>query len=197
MKTISIFIVLTALTGLFACRQPKPEVQAETEKPPDIGDTAPQFEATDDQGDSWRSSDFTGKKHLVLYFYPAAMTGGCTKQACAYRDAQDDLSELGIEVVGISGDAVKNLQLFKQAHNLNFTLLSDKGGGIAKKFGVPVNEGGSIEKEIDGKTETLVRDVTTARWTFIIDKNGKLVYKNTSVDVQNDSKEVIDFIKSL
>ncbi|MBN1997674.1 peroxiredoxin [candidate division KSB1 bacterium] len=197
MKKPFLFLVIVTLSGIFACRGTETETQPQAAKPPEIGDPAPQFEALDAQDQTWRSKDVIGKKNLVVYFYPVAMTGGCTTQACAYRDAQEDLENLDIEVVGISGDAVKNLQLFKQAHQLNFTLLSDKGGEIAKKYGVPLSDGGSIEKEIDGKTETLVRDVTTARWTFIIDKTGTIVYKNTSVDVQNDSNKVIEFLKSL
>src|SRR6056297_2854622 len=72
-----------------------------------VGDKVASFKALADNGKVWKSKDFVGKSNLVVYFYPAAMTGGCTKQACAYRDAQDDLSGLNAEVVGISGDEVK------------------------------------------------------------------------------------------
>jgi len=72
-----------------------------------IGDRVPQFKAVADNGETWKSKNFIGRKNLVVYFYPAAMTGGCTKQACAYRDAQEELLSADAEVVGISGDEVK------------------------------------------------------------------------------------------
>jgi thioredoxin-dependent peroxiredoxin len=161
-----------------------------------VGDKVANFEATADNGKTWKSKKVIGKKNLVVYFYPAAMTGGCTKQACAYRDAMDDLSSADAEVVGISGDEVKNLELFKQAHNLNFTLLSDSDGSIARMFGVPVTEGAkSIEREVDGTLHTLARGLTTSRWTFIVDKQGKVIYKSTDVNAEQDSKAVLEVLK--
>lgn len=156
-----------------------------------VGDQAPAFEAPAVDGDIWRSSDYVGDKILVVYFYPAAMTGGCTKQACAFRDDRTKLTEMGAEVIGISGDPVENLQVFKKAHRLNFPLLSDADGAIAKAFGVPVRDGGSFTQEVDGEEVTLTRNVTTARWTFIIDRDGKIAYKDTEVDAAGDSKAVI------
>jgi peroxiredoxin Q/BCP len=163
----------------------------------DIGDKVKPFKATADNGKTWNSKKVVGKKNLVVYFYPAAMTGGCTKQACAYRDAQDDLSAVDAEVVGISGDAVENLALFKHAHNLNFTLLSDPDGAIARMFGVPIREGEkSIEREIGGTLHTLTRGLTTSRWTFIIDKQGKVIFKSTNVNAAEDSKAVLEALKN-
>src|SRR5690606_29450724 len=77
-----------------------------------VGDKAPVFEAQADDGKTWKSADVVGKKYLVVYFYPADMTPGCTSQACAYRDDAAKLAEKGIEVVGVSGDSVRNHQLF-------------------------------------------------------------------------------------
>ena len=171
-------------------------VGAEISKNLKIGDKAPEFQARDDNGRLWKSSDVVGKKYLVVYFYPAAMTGGCTKQACAFRDHKQDLEELGATVVGISGDQVENLKYFKKVNNLNFTMLSDPNGEIAKKFGVPTKKGGSIVREIDGKKVTLTRNITTARWTFIIGKDGKIIYKNTKVNAAQDSDQVLDFLKN-
>jgi peroxiredoxin Q/BCP len=162
-----------------------------------VGDKVSNFEATADNGKVWKSKKVIGKKNLVVYFYPAAMTGGCTKQACAYRDAMDDLSSVDAEVVGISGDEVKNLELFKQAHNLNFTLLSDPDGNIARMFGVPVTEGKkSIEREVEGKLFTLARELTTSRWTFIVDKQGRVIYKSTDVNAAEDSKAVLEVLNN-
>jgi len=128
----------------------------------DVGQKAPDFEATDDQGQSWKSSDHVGKGVLVVYFYPAAMTGGCTKQACGFRDDMKTLKAKGVDVVAVSGDEVRNLELFKKVHDLNFTLLSDEDGKVAKAFGVPLKAGGVFKSKIDGKVELLKRGVTSA-----------------------------------
>src|SRR5262249_45122636 len=138
-----------------------------------VGDKAPSFEATDDTGKAWKSDDMVGKKILVVYFYPADLTGGCTKQACAYRDDMEKLSGKGVEVVGVSGDSVKNHQVFKEVKKLNFTLLADEAGDVAKKFGVPVGKGGTFKtKDAQGNDVTLERKVTIPRWTFVIGKDG-------------------------
>ncbi|MDX8337974.1 peroxiredoxin [Draconibacterium sp. IB214405] len=161
-----------------------------------VGDKAPTFSTKADDGSIWNVKDYLGNKFIVVYFYPAAMTGGCTKQACAYRDMKTEIDAANAVVVGISGDNVDGLQLFKKANDLNFPLLSDASGEIAKKFGVPVRDGGTITREIDGKEFDLTRGATTSRWTFIIDKKGNIVYKNTDVDVSKDSEEILDFIKN-
>jgi peroxiredoxin Q/BCP len=74
--------------------------------------------------------------------------------------------------------------------------LSDEKGEIAQKFGVPTREGGTITREIDGKSFDLVRGTTASRWTFIIDRKGKIVYKNEQVDASKDTEEVLSFIKN-
>lgn len=161
------------------------------------GDRAPEFEALDDQGKPWKSSEHVGREIVVVYFYPADMTPGCTKQACGFRDAMSDLKELGVTVVGVSGDSVKNHQLFKKAHDLNFTLLADEDGSIAKKFGVPLRPGSSIERVIDDTSYTLDRGVTAARWTFVIDQDGKIAAKNASVDAAADAEAVKETVLKL
>jgi len=162
-----------------------------------VGDKAPHFQAKDDEGNTWDSKKHIGNKIIVVYFYPADMTGGCTKQACSFRDDMPQLSEKGVEVVGVSGDSVQNHQLFKKAYGLNFTLLADTDGEIAKAFGVPMRAGGSIQRTIGDKDVTLTRGVTSARWTFVIDKDGKIVHKNTSVKAANDSENVLEVVRSL
>ncbi|MFC1607247.1 peroxiredoxin [Candidatus Latescibacterota bacterium] len=162
----------------------------------EIGDQAPVIYANDDNGDLWTSEDYLAKKYVIVYFYPAAMTGGCTKQACSYRDNKADLDGLDVEVVGVSGDAVNNLKLFKEVHDLNFSLLSDAGGDIAKKFGVPLRDGGAINKTVDGQIFSLKRSFTEARWTFVIGKDGTVIYKNTEVNAEKDSANIIEFLKN-
>lgn len=163
-----------------------------------LGDTLSSFNANDDQGNLWQSSEILKKsKYLVVYFYPAAMTGGCTAQACAYRDHEADLKKLGILIVGVSGDPVNNLKLFKQAHALNFPLLSDVNGFIAERFSVPTRQGGSFQTQINNEPVTLIRSGTSSRWTFILNNEGKVIYKDTQVNAQQDTAKVIAFIQSL
>jgi len=163
-----------------------------------VGDVVPAFEITDDSGSLWKSTDHVGKKVLVVYFYPADMTGGCTKQACGFRDDSAKLTKLGAEVVGVSGDSASNHQLFKKAHQLNFTLLADTEGKVAELFGVPVTrEAKTIKVQIEGKEEMLSRKLSTKRWTFIIGLDGKLVSKNTSVVAADDSRAAIDAVSAL
>ncbi len=161
-----------------------------------VGDKAPEFKAVSDNGSAWDLKDHLGKDYIVVYFYPGAMTGGCTKQACAYRDHQKDLQASDVTVVGISTDNIENLRLFRKAENLNFTLLSDEKGDIARAYGVPLGSGGSIKRVVEGTEYELNREISTRRWTFIIGKDGKIIYKNDAVDPEKDSEQVINFIKS-
>ena len=163
-----------------------------------IGDKAPEFAAKDDQGKEWKSSDHVGKKILVVYFYPADLTGGCTKQACGFRDDMNKLQGKDVEVVGVSGDSVENHQLFKKVHNLNFTLLADEQGQVAKAFGVPFTAGKkTIPYKHEGKEYKLERGGTAARWTHVIGKDAKLALVNTKVKAAEDSKAVLETVEKL
>ncbi|WP_442505824.1 peroxiredoxin [Novipirellula sp. SH528] len=163
-----------------------------------VGDNAPEFSVQDDKGNPWKSEDHFGKKIVVLYFYPADMTGGCTAQACGYRDTLADLTSQDVEVVGISGDSVENHQWFKKAHQLNFPLLADTDGKVAEKFGVPITRGSkSVKAMIDGSERILNRDVTAKRWTFVIDRDGKVAYKDDKVQAKQDPTKILDVVKKL
>ncbi len=161
-----------------------------------VGDKVPKFKTLADDGKTWDINKYLGKKYIIVYFYPAAMTGGCTKQACAYRDFKSNIKSANAVVVGVSGDNIEGLKLFKKVNDLNFTLLSDESGEIAKMFGVPTRDGGTITREIDGESFDLVRGTTAARWTFVIDKKGNIVYKNDSVNATKDTEEVLSFIEN-
>jgi peroxiredoxin Q/BCP len=164
-----------------------------------VGDPAPKFKAPDDQGKEWKSSDHVGKRILVVYFYPADLTGGCTKQACGFRDDLAKLTDLGVTVIGVSGDSVKNHQLFKKIEKLPFTLLADEDGSVAKKFGVPFTKGEKTfkYKDKEGNFHELIRGGTAQRWTFVIDKAGKIAMVNTKVNAAADSKKIIETVKDL
>ena len=160
----------------------------------DTGSDAPSFSLLDQNGEKWHSSDFLNKKNILIFFYPAAMTGGCTKQACSYRDNFAEWQSRDFEIVGVSGDKPENLKLFQKAENLNFTLLSDIDGKTAKAFGVPTGKGGQIQKFIQGERFTLERGVTSKRWTFVISKGGKIIYRNDKVNAAKDSETVLESI---
>ncbi len=184
MKSVLVVFLLVLTLGVFA------------QNGLNIGDKVPGFETFADDGSAWKLKDYVGEKFLVVYFYPAAMTGGCTAQACAYRDLSSDLESENAMVVGVSGDNVDGLKFFKKAHDLNFTLLSDESGKIARLFGVPTRDGGVFKSEFNGEPFELERAITTSRWTFIIDKEGKVVYKNEQVDAGKDTEEVLGFLKN-
>jgi len=178
---------------LVMCTQTQADEKADLK----LGDAAPRFEVKDDTGSTWKSEEHVGKGIVVVYFYPADLTGGCTRQACSFRDDSEKLAKHKVTVVGVSGDSVRNHQIFKKEHNLNFTLLADEDGSVAKKFGVPVGKGGTIKRLIDGKEEELTRGVTAKRWTFVIDQNGKIAYKNTKVNAAKDSENILEVVKKL
>jgi peroxiredoxin Q/BCP len=163
---------------------------------PEKGDKIGDFSALNDNGKLWNSSE-VNTQFLVVYFYPAAMTSGCTKQACAYRDDKSKLEKMGITVIGISGDKVENLKHFKEAYHLNFTLLSDAEGKLAHKFGVPTSKGGAITKAFNGNNFLLTRGITASRWTFVLDKNRKIIYKNSKVNAAEDSKNIMEIISKI
>lgn len=187
-----------ALTSnLLAQEVPKP-ANPEEPKPIKVGEAAPKFAAKDDTGAEWKSEEKLGKKLTVVYFYPGDMTGGCTRQACGFRDDMAVLKELGVEVVGVSADTVENHQVFKKAHNLPFTLLADTEGKVAKAFGVPFAAGErTFKATVDGKEITLVRLGNISRWTFVIDETGKIVHKDERVAAAEDSKKIIEVVKTL
>jgi peroxiredoxin Q/BCP len=181
-------------------------VAEETDVDLKIGNAAPAFTGTDERGEEWKSSDHIGKKNVVVYFYPADFTSGCTKQAEAWRDNMNAVVAKGVEVIGVSGDRVINHKLFKEAWKLNFTLLADGEGAIAKQFGVPTRGGGKVRPrgpdrqpilDENGDPILLVRTATFARWTFVVGKDGTIIYKNTKVNPRKDSEQVLEFINGL
>ncbi|RDE17329.1 MAG: thioredoxin-dependent thiol peroxidase [Candidatus Thorarchaeota archaeon] len=127
-----------------------------------IGDNAPDFQTTTDTGESFKLSEKRGKR-VVVYFYPADETPGCTAEACSIRDSYNTFLEKGIDVYGVSGGSRESHQRFKENHRLNFTLLIDEDHAIAKLYGVyrPVK---ILGKELLG----------VQRVTFLIDAEGKI-----------------------
>jgi peroxiredoxin Q/BCP len=126
------------------------------------GDTAPDFTLPDADGREVSLSSLRGQR-VIVYFYPAAMTPGCTKQACDFRDSKRDLSDAGYAVLGISPDTPAKLAKFRDRDGLTFPLLSDPGLGVLKAYGA------YGEKMLYGK-----KSVGVIRSTFVIDAGGKI-----------------------
>ena len=126
------------------------------------GDKAPNFKLLDDHGNKVKLSDFKGQR-VVLYAYPAAMTPGCTTQACDFRDSLDSLKAAGIAVLGISPDKPEKLAKFRDRDGLTFPLLSDPDKEVLIAYGA------FGEKMMYGKKITGV-----IRSTFVIDARGKI-----------------------
>ncbi|MDJ0351314.1 thioredoxin-dependent thiol peroxidase [Pseudarthrobacter sp. PH31-O2] len=133
------------------------------------GDPAPNFTLTNSAGVDVSLADFRGRS-TVVYFYPAAATPGCTKQACDFRDSLASLQQAGYEVVGISPDPVAKLATFAAAEGLSFPLLSDPGHSVAEAYAA------WGEKKNYGKTyQGLIRS------TVVIDPDGKVILAQYNV----------------
>jgi peroxiredoxin Q/BCP len=126
------------------------------------GDPAPEFTLPDADGLPVSLKDFRGRR-VIVYFYPAAMTAGCTKQACDFRDSLSQLGGAGITVVGISPDPVAKLARFREEQHLTFPLLSDVDRVVLDEYGA------YGEKKLYGKTV-----VGVIRSTFVIDASGRV-----------------------
>ena len=127
-----------------------------------VGDPAPDFALPDDTGKTVRAKDFRGRR-LVVYFYPAALTPGCTKQACDFRDNLRALDRAGIDVVGISPVKPEKLANFRKEHKLNFPLLSDLERAVLTAY-VAYGKKMMYGKEVTG----------VIRSTFVLDGKGKV-----------------------
>ena len=136
-----------------------------------VGQAAPDFTATDQDGKSVHLADLKGHS-VVVYFYPKDETPGCTKEACSFRDAWVDLKKKGVIIIGISTDTQASHKAFAEHHKLPFVLVSDPNGDIAKKYGVPVEEG------------------YTKRESFVLGPDGTLKKIYRKVDVTKHAQEI-------
>ena len=151
---------------------------------PKIGNLAPAFSLKDQNGKTVSLKDFKGKKNVVVYFYPKAMTPGCTVQACGIRDYKKEFAKVKTEVLAISPDAYERLKRFEDKQELNFTLLSDEDHKIADKYG-SWGPKQFMGKKYDG----------ILRQTFIINKEGRVAHIMDKVKTKSHHDDVLLFIK--
>ncbi len=147
---------------------------------PKAGDPAPAFQGVDQNGNVVKSSDVIGKKIVLLYFYPKDFTGGCTKEACGFRDRMGELQKDNVEVIGVSFDTEASHKAFIEKYHLNFTLLADPDGKIADAYGT----------RMTGKN-------AAHRVSFLIGLDGKIAHVTNSGNPQVHFDEMKAAIESL
>lgn len=166
----------------------KKETKKETpENPnlPKVGSKAPSFTLLNQDGEKVSLKDFKGK-NVVVYFYPKALTPGCTVQACALTDSKKELDKQGIVVLGISADPVKKLKQFEEKKNLNFSLLSDEDHQVCEAYG-----SWGLKKFMGREYMGILRQ------SFFIGKDQKILQVLTKVDTKTHHQAIIDFFKNL
>lgn len=145
----------------------------------EVGIKAPDFTLSDQNGDTRKLSDYLGKK-VVLYFYPKAMTSGCTKQACGFGELYPSFTEKGAVVIGVSRDSSASLKKFEEKYNLPFTLLSDPDKSVHMLYDV------WKEKKNYGKVSMGV-----VRTTYLIDEKGIIIRANDKVKAEEDPEKML------
>lgn len=144
-----------------------------------VGDIVPYFELNDQKGELFKSDTVIGQKPAVVYFYPKDETPGCTAEACSFRDSYEDFIDLGAEVIGISSDSIGSHKRFAQRHRLPFILLADTKKKVQRLFKLP----------------KLLFGLYTKRITFVIDKEGKVVYVHDSLLATSHIKKALKALK--
>ncbi len=153
---------------------------------PKIGNLAPAFTLLNQDGEKVTLKQFRGNSNVVLYFYPRAMTPGCTVQACGIRDSKKAMAKANTVVLGLSPDPVAKLGRFIDKHDLNFTLLSDEGHAITEKYGC-----WDLKKFMGREFMGVLRT------TFIIGKDGRLKHIMNKVKTKSHHDDVLALIDEL
>ena len=153
---------------------------------PKVGNMAPAWTLLNQDGNKVSLKDFKGKKNVVFYFYPKALTPGCTTQACGIRDAKKELDKLDAVVFGVSPDPVEKLQRFIEKKELNFDLLSDEDKKVNERYGV-----WGLKKFMGKEFMGVIRT------TFIIGKDGRLKHIMDKVKTKSHHDDVIEILKTL
>lgn len=151
-----------------------------------IGDTAPDFTLVDSSNNQVSLSDFYGKKHVILYFYPKDDTPACTVEAQGFSERQEDYAQLDAVVLGISKDTVRSHERFCRKYGLSLTLLADPQHQVIEQYGA-----WQLKKFMGREF------MGTVRTTFLIDKIGKIRRVWPNVEVMGHVQEVLEAVQSL
>jgi peroxiredoxin Q/BCP len=147
-----------------------------------VGDLAPDFTLLDQNGTSRTLSTMLEDGPVSLFFYPAAMTTGCTKESCQFRDLASEFKALGAQRIGISMDSVEKQAEFTQKNQLDYPLLADVGGNVAKQFGV----------------KRSLEFLKVKRSTFVISRDRKIVdIINSEINMNAHAERALDALKTL
>lgn len=152
---------------------------------PKVGAAAPAFTLVNQRGEKVSLKSFKGEKNVVLYFYPKAMTPGCTVQACGIRDSHKEFAKLDTVVMAVSPDSVERLIKFEDKQELNFTLLSDEDHKITEKYGC------WDMKKFMGREYMGV-----LRTTFVIGKDGKIKLVMDKVKTKTHHQDTLDWLRA-
>ena len=152
---------------------------------PKIGNPAPLFTLQNQRAETVTLKQFRGGQNVILYFYPAAMTPGCTVQACCMRDAAAELAACNAIVLGVSPDPVAKLARFAERDRLGFDLLSDPDHEVASRYGA------WGPKKFMGRSYDGI-----LRTTFLIDKEGRLRHVITKVKTRSHHDEVLALLRA-
>ncbi len=148
----------------------------------EIGSKAPEFSLPDQNGEVHNLSEYKGKK-VILYFYPKDMTGGCTSQACNFRDRYPQIQEKGAIVLGVSKDSVESHKRFEEKHGLPFPLLADESLEVITAYDV-------LKPGKDGKpSKSLIRS------TYLIDEDGIIVRAIGGVKPKENAEQMLEMLK--
>ena len=150
-----------------------------------VGEKAPNFALQNQRGETVSLDSYLGKMNVVVYFYPKAMTPGCTVQACGIRDTKAEFDALDTIVFGVSPDSVGRLVKFEDKQELNFTLLSDEDHSMIEQFGA-----WDLKKFMGREFMGVLRS------TFIIDKQGTIVQVLGKVKTKTHHEDVLDWVKN-
>jgi peroxiredoxin Q/BCP len=153
---------------------------------PKVGRVAPAFSLLNQDGEAVSLKEFRGEKNVLVYFYPKALTPGCTTQACGLRDSKSKLTRQKLIVLGLSPDPVKKLKKFQEKEKLNFDLLADEEHKIADKYGVW------------GLKKFMGREyMGVNRMSFLIGMDGKIKHVMDKVRTKTHHDEILDLVKEL
>ena len=148
----------------------------------EFGSKAPEFSLPDQNGEVHNLSEYKGKK-VILYFYPKDMTGGCTSQACNFRDRYPQIQEKGAIVLGVSKDSVESHKRFEEKHGLPFPLLADESLEVITAYDV-------LKPGKDGKpSKSLIRS------TYLIDEDGIIVRAIGGVKPKENAEQMLEMLK--